>query len=131
MDDEYNVLLIDCCLSYSSLGRSKNFDNSEQFVNELNLNFLFEEIYENGRRFDIIALSHLNSNINPCTKVRKLLCLVKPPPASSAIFPNTYLAKYMFSESFLIKERIKKKKGKRRHKIVKGNISTMKSTESL
>ena len=35
--------------------------------------------------------SYLNSNINPCMKVRKLLCRVKPPaPASRAIFPNTY-----------------------------------------
>lgn len=38
-----------------------------------------------SRRF-----SYLNSNINPCMKVRKLLCRVKPPVGSRAIFPNTY-----------------------------------------
>lgn len=33
--------------------------------------------------------TYLNSNISPCSNVRKLLCLVMAVSADSAIFPNT------------------------------------------
>lgn len=41
-------------------------------------------------------LSYLNSNINPCTKVRKLLCLFKEDSGVSAMFPNTYICFFWF-----------------------------------